>query len=292
MINFDSMMMSCEKHEHKVDSNCKLKDNLNIGDKVNIVRDGWDGTYFEGKIVQFLEKNKNYDECGIRVTIDNGMRGHAIKLLTNKKMTKENLFELLRQHEDKKLELKQSYCHNVDKTKNLGSFEMWETGKKIICKVMSAFMNTNDGKICIGISDELKFYGFDIDFKLLFKNKYETMNLIEMTESFKHDLEGQLGKYLGHSNTSHHDVHFFTFTKDEIKNNGFEIDDSQNQTENFHICMIDVPKVEKPVFFREFVDGKTKDGEPAKGFIIEKYVKTAHDGKHPLQIDDFIDELS
>ena len=266
----------------------QLKATLTYGDKVQIQRFA---TYTEhtGKIEKFLEKNVQHCPDGIKVELENGMRGHAIKKITSDKLSKEQLFDLIRDHEGLKFELKESYFCDTRKTKELGSLQSGNKFKIIICKTISSFMNTEGGIICIGISDAQKFCGFDDDFQLLCKN-YEQMNFVQKKDDFTKDLEGKVKKYLGQLAKQNYDIQFLHFSKEEIEKAGFEIDEPKKEHDIFDICLIILPKSEKIVYFREHVQGKNDDGESADGQIVQKYERTPH-GRDPILIDYLLDEI-
>jgi hypothetical protein len=261
---------------------------LSEGDKVTIQRfDTY--TSHTGKIEKFLEKQVPYCRDGIKVELGNGIRGHAIKKITSEKISKEKLFELIHEHEGLKFELKESYFCDTRKTKEFESLHSGEKFKKIICKTMSSFMNTEGGIVCIGVSDTQEFCGFDDDFRLICKT-YKKMTFVQKKDEFTKDLEGKVKKYLGQSTRQNYDVQFLTFSKEEIEKAGFKIDEPKKEHDIFHICLILLPKSEKKVYFRERVQGKNGDGESVQGLMVERHDRTPH-GKDPILIDRLLDEI-
>ena len=147
--------------------------------------------------------------------------------------------------------------------------------------------NPTGGILCIGITDDLKFYGFENDFKLLLGNKYSKSDYTEKTDAFKGDLVNNVKNLLGEY-TSRFDVQFLNFSKDEIKNAGFEIDETQKDNDQFDICIIDLAYYDMmPVIFRDKVSFKNKDNKEESGKVFKIWDRGAH-GKNPLKIEDFM----
>jgi hypothetical protein len=271
-----------------LDSDVRLKSELSIGDEVKIKRFETGGT-FKGKISRFIENNVDHDKNGIKVEIDNGMRGHTIKKLTSDDISKKKLFEMIEVHEGLKFELKTSYYCDTKKTKFNPSKTLvkGEYMKKIIMEEISSFMNKFGGTLCIGVTDDKEFYGFENDFRSLLEEKYEKTDYFKMVDIFKLDLLNNMEKYLGKNSLDYYDVQFMNFSKDEIENAGFKIEETKKEYEQFHVCLIKIDKPTKTILFREFVNFKNKDNEQIKGKIFKAYSRNPH-GKLPIEIDTLI----
>jgi hypothetical protein len=280
--------MSTEKEsENKpLDMDVRLKSALSIGDEVKIKR-FTTNTVHLGNISKFLEKYVEHDENGIKVEITNGMRGHTIKKLTTDTISKKKLFDLIDEHEGVKFELKGSYFCDINKTKHMESLQNGNYVKTIIFKTMSSLMNRDGGILCIGVLDDKKFYGFENDFRSLFKDKYKKMEFYSMKDKFNKDLEDNVRKYLGKSALTKYDVQFLNFSKEEIENAGFEIDETKNKNDHFYICLIILDKSDKIIFFREHVKGKNTDDEFVDGVMFDAYTRSPF-GKIPLDVENLL----
>jgi len=139
-----------------------IRSSIKVGMDVSISMDKNDHKeqWIRGDVVRIETPNdKNFDENGIVVRIDDGTIGHIKEIHTNKDLTNDEIIDLIRGGETAEVEFKETFQTDIISNKKLK--KLMDSTLKPIC----AFMNTRGGHVFIGVDDRGNITGLERDYQ-------------------------------------------------------------------------------------------------------------------------------
>lgn len=185
----------------------KLASKLNIQPSViSKIEDGW-RTYPKERLLELadilkrpieeVENHYLYTDLKVRYGNIKNYRERITEILKEKNHN-ENLLEIINEGESKLVEFKSTLRYCLKNKKPEKAIE-YSTIKNI-----SAFLNTNGGKIFIGVGDNGEILGLE-------KTDFQTFNDInKKTDAFLKHLDNLIEKYFGNHFTRNFEINFNT----------------------------------------------------------------------------------
>ena len=241
----------------------RLKDHIKIDTivKIALTKNTPSDHYIEDRVAEIITEDL-FAEDGIEVRTQKGYIGVVKEIVyPTPHITSFELETLIDMHETRTFEMKSTFMYDIRQSNARNKAVRSEILVREVVEGVAAFMNTNGGILCIGITDEKEVLGLEPDYSLLDDDK-------EKSDKFRSKINESLSKYM----------------QDKIIHSLFEIEIMQFRGKE--VCLIHVRMSPEPILVSLSVnyrlDNKDKNGTFCLCFI------RSNNGTQKVDVREFI----